>query len=66
MRWLGLLSDDPAKLCQTPLDTLCAKLEAKMKYAKGERDMVVLEHQFEIEHHNGDIVFTCLPFHIRV
>ena len=61
MRWLGLSSDEPAKLCHTPLDTLCAKLEAKLKYARGERDMVILEHHFETEHQNGNIVFKYLP-----
>ena len=30
------------------LDTLCATLEKKMQYEKGEKDMVMLQHKFEI------------------
>jgi saccharopine dehydrogenase (NADP+, L-glutamate forming) len=36
-----------------PLDTLCATLEQKMQYEAGERDMVMLQHRFEIEHVGG-------------
>ncbi|KAJ6171016.1 Saccharopine dehydrogenase [Penicillium chermesinum] len=35
------------------LDTLCAVLEQKMQYAEGERDMVMLQHKFEIENKDG-------------
>ncbi len=35
------------------LDTLCATLEDKMMYAKGERDMVMLQHKFEVELKDG-------------
>ena len=35
------------------LDTLCATLEAKMQYEQGERDMVMLQHKFEIEKKDG-------------
>lgn len=36
-----------------PLDTLCAVLEKKMAYGPGERDLVMLQHKFEIEHQDG-------------
>jgi len=53
IRWLGLFSDTPITPRGNPLDTLCATLEEKMQYEKGERDMVLLQHKFEIEHRDG-------------
>jgi saccharopine dehydrogenase-like NADP-dependent oxidoreductase len=47
--WLGLFSDDPVPITgrpTTPLEVLAARMEAKMPYRKGERDMIVLLHQF--------------------
>lgn len=35
-----------------PLDTLCATLEEKCAYAAGERDMVMLQHRFEVQFPN--------------
>lgn len=52
-KWLGLFSSAPASPRGTPLDTLCATLEAKMEYAPGERDMVFLQHRFECETKDG-------------
>ncbi|KAI9687477.1 MAG: Saccharopine dehydrogenase [NADP(+), L-glutamate-forming] [Bathelium mastoideum] len=54
LRWLDLLS--PTARIEprgTPLDTLCATLEHKCAYGAGERDMVMLQHRFEIEHADG-------------
>lgn len=48
-KWLGLFSSTPATPRGTPLDTLCATLEAKMEYGPNERDLVFLQHRFEIE-----------------
>ncbi|PWN87413.1 hypothetical protein FA10DRAFT_269364 [Acaromyces ingoldii] len=65
LRWLGLF-DDKAKLTVrglpaqqkagygNPLDTLCATLEEKCRYEAGERDMVMLQHRFEIETKEGE------------
>jgi len=53
LRWVGLFSDTPITPRGTPLDTLCASLEQKMQYEKGERDMVILQHKFGIEHKDG-------------
>lgn len=47
--WLGLLSDDPLPITgrpTTPLDILATRMEQKMQYRRGERDMIVLLHQF--------------------
>ncbi|RAH73889.1 aminoadipic semialdehyde synthase [Aspergillus aculeatinus CBS 121060] len=54
LRWLGLF--DGTRLVDgrdTPLDTLCAVLERQMAYQPGERDMIVLQHLFEIENADG-------------
>ncbi|KAK3176562.1 Saccharopine dehydrogenase [NADP(+), L-glutamate-forming] [Lepraria neglecta] len=53
LRWVGLFSSDPIIPRSTPLDTLCATLEKKMAYEEKERDLVFLQHKFEIEHADG-------------
>ncbi|KAI3631703.1 hypothetical protein MIR68_010176 [Amoeboaphelidium protococcarum] len=54
VKWLGLLSDN-AKVQPRGnyLDTLCALLEKKMAYGEGERDLVFLQHRFDIENKDG-------------
>lgn len=54
MRWLGFFSPE-AKVHRRGnlLDTFCATLEEKMQYNEGERDMVFLQHRFEIELKDG-------------
>ena len=53
LRWIGLFSDDKITPRGTPLDTLCAELEKKMQYGPTERDLVMLQHKFGIEHKDG-------------
>ena len=53
LRWIGLFSDESIDPRGTPLDCLCATLEKKMQYTEGERDFVMLQHKFDIEHANG-------------
>ncbi|KAK0719786.1 Saccharopine dehydrogenase [Lasiosphaeris hirsuta] len=53
LRWIGLFSDEQITPKGNPLDTLCATLERKMEYEEGERDFVMLQHKFEIEHADG-------------
>ncbi|CAG8750567.1 974_t:CDS:2, partial [Dentiscutata heterogama] len=53
-KWLGLFSDEKVHRKDNLLDTLCATLEEKMQYGEGERDMVILQHKFEIETKNGE------------
>jgi saccharopine dehydrogenase (NADP+, L-glutamate forming) len=53
LRWIGLFSDEEITPRGTPLDTLCATLEQKMQYGPGERDMVMLQHKFDIEWKDG-------------
>ncbi|KAF9329064.1 hypothetical protein BGZ91_000714, partial [Linnemannia elongata] len=53
MKWLGMFSATPVTRRGNYLDTLCATLEDKMMYGKGERDMVMLQHKFEVELKDG-------------
>lgn len=53
LRWIGLLSSENIIPRGNALDTLCATLEQKMQYEEGERDMVMLQHRFEIENKDG-------------
>ncbi|KAI0439817.1 Saccharopine dehydrogenase [Xylaria telfairii] len=53
LQWLGLFSAEPITPRGNPLDTLCATLEQKMQYEQGERDLVMLQHKFVIEHQDG-------------
>ncbi|KAL7745964.1 saccharopine dehydrogenase (NADP+, L-glutamate-forming) [Sorochytrium milnesiophthora] len=53
MKWIGMFSQTKATRRGTPLDTLCATLEEKMQYGEKERDMVFLQHRFEVETKDG-------------
>ncbi|KAM0466834.1 hypothetical protein ACHAPV_000343 [Trichoderma viride] len=53
LRWIGIFSDEKITPRGNSLDTLCATLEQKMEYEENERDMVMLQHKFEIEHKDG-------------
>ncbi len=51
LAWLGFLGDDPLPTgVNAPIDILCARMLEKMQYAPGERDMLVLQHQFVAEY----------------
>jgi saccharopine dehydrogenase-like NADP-dependent oxidoreductase len=53
LNWLGLFSDKtiPAGT-NTYLDALCHLFEEKMQYAPGERDMLVMHHEFIAQYSN--------------
>ena len=54
LEWLGLLGDEKLPVTQgSPLDVLVAQLLKKLQYKKGERDMVVLHHEFIAEFKKG-------------
>lgn len=53
LRWIGLFSDEQTIPRGNALDTLCATLEQKMQYGPDERDLVMLQHKFEIENKDG-------------
>jgi saccharopine dehydrogenase-like NADP-dependent oxidoreductase len=46
MEWIGLFSADPLPGAKAPVDILTERMLAKMSYAEGERDMLVLQHTF--------------------
>jgi len=47
LEWLGLFSDDPIPQgAKSPLDVLAGRMLEKMKYAPGERDMLIMQHEF--------------------
>ncbi len=56
LEWLGLFSDQPIPIVgqqTTSLDVLAKQMEVKMSYKPGERDMIIMMHQFEA-HFPGD------------
>ncbi len=51
LEWLGVLSDMPLPFEKgSVLDVLCHVMNEKMPYAPGERDMIVLHHEFIAEY----------------
>lgn len=67
MEWLGLLDETPvADGCTSPLDLLTAAMLAKMRYEPGERDMIILEHQFVAQYpdHRERILSRMIDFGI--
>ncbi len=51
LEWLGLFSDEPLPAgCKSPLDVMTATMLARMSYAPGERDLLVLQHRFLAEY----------------
>jgi saccharopine dehydrogenase (NADP+, L-glutamate forming) len=50
LRWFGMLSASALVPKRgTMLDALCATFEEKLQYRNGERDMVFLQHRFDVE-----------------
>ena len=67
LEWLGLLSDDPLPLPKgAPVDILTARMLEKMQYQEGERDMLILQHEFIAEYpdHADKITSTMIDFGI--
>ncbi|CAG8460029.1 9514_t:CDS:10 [Diversispora eburnea] len=54
LKWIGLFSENYVDRRGTLLDTFCSALEEKMQYAEDERDMIILQHKFEIETKTGE------------
>jgi saccharopine dehydrogenase-like NADP-dependent oxidoreductase len=52
--WLGLTKDEPVPLKEgSALDALVEQLMKKLWFREGERDMIVLHHDFEVETEEG-------------
>jgi len=62
--WLGLFSDEKLPAAPTVLDVMVARMLEKLAYAPGERDMLVMHHQFraEFKDHQEAITSTLVDF----
>ncbi len=49
LEWLGLFENDPLPALDNRLDVLCHRLEEKLFYKEGEKDMLLLKHTFIVE-----------------
>jgi saccharopine dehydrogenase-like NADP-dependent oxidoreductase len=51
MAWLGLFSDEPLpEGLDAPIDILTERMQKMMAYKPGERDMIVMQHEFVAEY----------------
>ena len=48
LQWLGCYSDAPVTDRSSILNAFCALLQEKLAYAPGERDMVLMQHEFGV------------------
>jgi saccharopine dehydrogenase (NADP+, L-glutamate forming) len=67
LAWLGLFSDDPLPGGKsTPIDIMAAHMEATMAYKPGERDMIVMQHEFvaDYDDHKETITATMIDYGI--
>jgi len=67
LEWLGLFGEDQLPLeYGAPIDILTARMLAKMPYEEGERDMLVMQHEFLAEYpdHKEEITATMVDFGI--
>jgi len=67
LRWLGMLEPNPIPLEEgTAMDVFCHKLEEKLTYGPGERDMIVLKHTFIAQYpdHKDRITSTFIDYGI--
>jgi saccharopine dehydrogenase (NADP+, L-glutamate forming) len=54
LEWLGLFGADPLPIEKgSPLDVLAARMIEKLSYGPGERDMIVLQHEFLVRYPDG-------------
>ncbi len=64
--WLGFFGTDPVPIERgSGLDVLAAQLQKKLQYKRGERDMIVLRHEFSAEFPGGrreSITSTLIDF----
>lgn len=69
IKWLGLLESAPIPShVKSPLDALCAKMEEKMQYAPGERDMLLMQHKFIAQfpdHSKEEITSTLVDYGVK-
>lgn len=49
LNWLGLFDDTPVPAFDNRLDIFCDRLQEKLYYKDGEKDMLILRHTFVVE-----------------
>lgn len=53
LAWLGLLDDEPLPkelgTAVSPLDAVARRMDERLRYEEGEKDLVALEHRFVVE-----------------
>ncbi|MCK4836124.1 MAG: saccharopine dehydrogenase NADP-binding domain-containing protein [Candidatus Aminicenantes bacterium] len=49
LEWLGLFEDEKLPDFDNHLDVLCVRLQEKLYYKPGEKDMIVMKHTFVVE-----------------
>lgn len=52
LEWLGCYSDAPVTDRSSILNAFCALLQEKLAYEEGERDMVLMQHEFNVTYKN--------------
>ncbi|XP_057185055.1 alpha-aminoadipic semialdehyde synthase, mitochondrial isoform X1 [Triplophysa rosa] len=62
LRWLGMLSEEPVPHANTILAAVAKHLEAKLAYAKGERDMIIMRNDVGIRHPTGELETKHISF----
>ena len=65
--WLGFFADEPLPEGKnTPIDILTARMLCKMVYQPGERDMLIMQHEFVAEYadHKEAITATMIDYGI--
>jgi saccharopine dehydrogenase-like NADP-dependent oxidoreductase len=65
LAWLGLLASDPLPAGpRAPVDILTARMLELMRYAPGERDLLVLKHEFRAAYadHSAQVTSTMVDF----
>jgi len=56
LEWLGLFTTEPLPIAKgSALDILAARMVERLKYEAGERDMVILQHEFLAESREGSL-----------
>ena len=67
LEWLGLFKDDPLPEFDNRLDILCQRMQEKMVYRNGEKDMLLMRHRFIVKNKDGskdEITSTLVDFGI--
>jgi saccharopine dehydrogenase (NADP+, L-glutamate forming) len=59
LAWLGFFSEEPLpEGSDSPIDVLVSQMQSKMAYKPGERDMLVMQHEFVAEYPDREELIT--------